>query len=138
MNYQELKLKLRNPLDNFQGLFFAFSKSQFKEGMESIGLTETDKDKIYSIGSGGFLLKTKEKDFNELFDNTNKALKEFLQVPENIKEALIYELKNHEYCINYELEPTLNALGLNEEEIDKDILREACLIAAGREDLCNQ
>lgn len=135
MNYQELKLKLRNPLDNFQGLFFAFSKSQFKEGMESIGLTETDKDKIYSIGAGGFLLKTKAKEFDAIFENTNKELKEFLQVPENLKEALIYELKNHEYCITYQLEPTLSALGLNEEEIDKGILREACLIAAGREDL---
>ena len=28
-------------LNNFKGIFFAFSDEQFKEGMQKIGLTET-------------------------------------------------------------------------------------------------
>ena len=28
-----------------------------------------------------------------------------------------YELANHEYCISYDLEPTLNALGLTEKQV---------------------
>ena len=32
----------------------------------------------------------------------------------------IYELANHEYCITYDLEETLNALGLSVEEINAD------------------
>ena len=30
-----------------------------------------------------------------------------------------YELANHEYCITYDIEPTLDALGLTLDEINK-------------------
>jgi hypothetical protein len=52
-----------NPLDNFDGLFFAFNTEQFKEGMEKVGLTENDTGKILSIGHGGYLLKTRKEAF---------------------------------------------------------------------------
>ena len=65
---QEIKAKEKeevktNPLDNFEGLFFAFGNEQFKEGMESVGLTIDDIDKILSIGAGGYILKTRKEAF---------------------------------------------------------------------------
>jgi len=52
-----------NPLDNFEGLFFAFNTEQFKEGMHGVGLTAEETDKILSIGHGGYLLKTRKEAF---------------------------------------------------------------------------
>lgn len=47
----------KNPFDDFDGLFFAFNNQQFAKGMRKIGLSETETDKIVSIGAGGYLLK---------------------------------------------------------------------------------
>ena len=40
-------------------------------------------------------------------------------------EAFLYELGNHEFCITYEVEPTLAAIGLTEDEVLND-----CRLAA--------
>lgn len=60
----------KNPFDNFEGLFWAFGTGQFKEGMESVGLKETDLDKIISIGAGGYILKTRRDAFKQVMEVT--------------------------------------------------------------------
>lgn len=40
---------------------------QFREGMEKIGLTENDTDKIVSTGAGGYVLKSKKEEFYKIF-----------------------------------------------------------------------
>ena len=37
-----------------------------------------------------------------------------------IFDMFVYELANHEYCITYDLEDTLDALGLTPEEVNAD------------------
>ena len=37
-----------------------------------------------------------------------------------IKDMFLYELANHEYCITYDLEDTLDALALTVDEINAD------------------
>ena len=53
----------KNPFDNFEGLFFAFNNDQFKDGMEKVGLTIDDVNKILSIGHGGYILKSRREAF---------------------------------------------------------------------------
>lgn len=50
--YTQQKDRHSKELNDFQGIFFAFSNKQFDEGMIKVGLTPQDKDKVYSIGKG--------------------------------------------------------------------------------------
>lgn len=102
---------------------FAFSMKQFREMMESWGLTEDDTDKIYKMGgTGGFYLKTDSKlIFDTLAENEiemQAAINNDMDGSGFIKDMFCYELANHEYCITYDLEPTLDALGLSEDEVN--------------------
>ena len=63
----EIKKRHQEEINTFQGLFFAFSNNQLKEGLERVGLTETDTDKIYSIGAGGYIRKDRSKAFSDMF-----------------------------------------------------------------------
>lgn len=104
-------------------LKFAFGQKQFREMMESWGLTEDDTDKIYKLGgTGGFYLRT---DFKLIFDTFEEneiemqaAIRNDLDGSGFIKDMFRYELANHEYCITYDLEPTLDALGLSIDDVN--------------------
>lgn len=49
-----------------------------------------------------------------------------------IKDMFLYELANHEYCITYDLEPTLDALHLSEDDVlnDEKLMHELKLAKA--------
>jgi hypothetical protein len=120
-SYRKLKAKHQKEVNEFP-MFFAFSDKQFKEGMEKFGLSENDTDKIYKFGNtGGFYLRSDAQKLHEMlnrhFQETTEAI--------NTDDEFVYdmfedELANHEYCITYDLEPTLDACGLTEEEVFAD------------------
>ena len=118
MTYCELKKEQEKELNEFTGIFYAFNNKQFKEGMEKIGLEEKDTKKIYSLGSGGYILKEKSKDFNDMFNKFSDKKTKALKTEEFLLEALTYELQNHEFCITYDYEQTFEALGLTIEDIE--------------------
>ena len=117
--YQNLKDQHQQEVNNFP-MFFAFSNSQFEEGMQKLGLTSTDTDKILSLGGGCYLLKTDRPVFKEMFDRHQKEMKEARANDQFLYDAFDYELGNHEYCITWDVEPTLDALGLTKEEVEND------------------
>ena len=47
-------------------------------------------------------------------------------------EAFIYELGNHEYCITYDLEPTLSSLGLDFKDLEENAELQSWMIEARR------
>ena len=110
----------QNPFDNFEGLFFAFSNEQLAKGMSKFGLTIKDTDKIVSIGHGGFLLKSRREAFREMMNNSDKIMEDWLKDDDNLLEAFIYELDNHEYSITWDLEPAVEALGFTMDEVYAD------------------
>ena len=118
MTYCELKKEQEKELNEFTGIFYAFNNKQFKEGMEKIGLEEKDTKKIYSLGSGGYILKEKSKAFNDMFNKFSDKKTKALKTEEFLLEALTYELQNHEFCITYDYEQTFEALGLTIEDIE--------------------
>ena len=73
--YAELREKHQKEFDKFP-MKFAFSDKQFKEAMESLGLTENDTDKIIGIGAGGFIRKSDLKAYTEMCQRTEKEMQE--------------------------------------------------------------
>ncbi|MEA3431490.1 MAG: hypothetical protein U9R01_02255 [candidate division WOR-3 bacterium] len=112
-----MKRKQEKELNEFEGLFFAFNNEQFREGMEKIGLTADDTSKIYSLPWGGYILKTKSKAFHEMFKRSSVEMEKALEGEEFLREALTYELCNHEFCITGDPQEALDTLGLTREKL---------------------
>jgi len=121
--YYELKQKHQAEVNNFP-MVFAFSKQQFAEAMEKLGLTEADTDKIYSIGGGGFIRKSDSDAFGEMFKRHAKEMQEAVDADSTgdgfVFDMFNYELANHEYVLTYDVQPALDALDLTIEQVNTD------------------
>lgn len=103
-------------------LKFAFGQKQFEAMMAGWGLTVDDTDKIYKLGgTGGFYLRHDSKTIFDTFERHTKEREEAIAADKDgtgfIYDMFLCELANHEYCITYDLEPTLDACGLTEDEV---------------------
>ena len=121
--YQEMKDRQQKEFDAFP-VGAAFSNQQFQQMMEKWGLTVNDTDKICSIGGGCYIRKADIDAFVALINKTAAELKNAITADLTgdgfIFDMFVYELANHEYCITYDLEDTLDALGLTPEEVIAD------------------
>lgn len=121
--YDELRTKQQKEIDNFP-FMWAFNKKQFSEGMEKLGLKETDTDQIYSIGSGGYIRKTDSDKLKEMLDRHAEEMKQAIEEDTTgdgfIFDMFYYELANHEYSYTGDITDTLECLGLTEEEVNAD------------------
>ena len=124
-NYTSMKQRHSEEFSKFEGIFFAFSNEQLKEGMIKIGLKEDDYGSLVSIGAGGYLRKDKREDFKALFARQDKERKELRKDEARLVEALVYELGNHEYCITGNPEDALSALGYTIKTIPQNVLKRA-------------
>jgi hypothetical protein len=125
--YQEMENRHHEELNSFDGVFFAFSEKQFNEGMKKIGLDPFDTDKIYNLGNtGGYILKERSPAYRAMFDRHEQELAERMKDKDFFYKALVYELCNHEYCYTNDHTDALYALGINEEDIDTNVLIKAC------------
>lgn len=124
--YRQLKREHTSELEDFQGIFYAFSQEQFKEGCENLGIDPKGaKAKLARTTAGGFILKERIPAFVEMFKRQAEERNALKKNRKRIKEALVYELINHEFSYTGEIEPALEALCWNEEDIPDDILRQA-------------
>ena len=123
--YQQMKDRQQKEFDAFP-IGAAFSNQQFQQMMEKWGLTVNDTDKICSIGGGCYIRKADIAAFTTLINKTAAELKNAIAADTTgdgfIFDMFVYELANHEYCITYDLEETLDALGLTPEEVNADEL----------------
>lgn len=132
-SYVEMKERHQKEVNEFP-MNFAFSDEQFKRAMEELGLTENDLDKVVSIGAGGFIRKTDVKAYKEMGERQYKEFREAIEKDKVgdgfIKEMFLYELANHEYIITREIDDTLDALGLTDNDIrNNNNLRTGLLLA---------
>lgn len=122
MKYLKLKEKQQKEINDFP-FGFAFSNEQFKDMMKKFGLKEKDTDKIYSLGAGSYIRKSDSEAMEQMFARHRKEIENEIQNDKDgsgfIYEMFRYELSNHEYCVTYDIEPTLDALGLTLDEINK-------------------
>lgn len=124
-NYQDLKIRQQKELNDFEGIFFAFNNEQFKEGMEKVGLTIEDKKQIFSLSAGGYIRKDRSEAFHAMFKRHADEKKTRKQEEKYLFESLVYELRNHEFCITLDPADALDALGYDRESIDVKILKKA-------------
>lgn len=121
-SYRELTAKHEKEINAFP-FMWAFSKKQFEEGMARLGLLPSDTDKIFSIGGGGYIRKTDSDALAAMMDRhaaeRQAAIDAYTTGEGFILDMFVYELDNHEYCITWDLEPTLDALGLTLDEINE-------------------
>lgn len=118
--YKELKSEHEQQVNNFP-MFFAFDKNQFDEGMRKFGLHPDNKDQLLSIGLGGFILKSDKEAYKEMFKQQDNDMKNAIANSDQfIFDMFNYELANHEYTYTYEIDDTLQALGLTFEEVQAD------------------
>lgn len=123
MTYQELKNKHQESINNFEGIFFAFSEEAYRKGVEKVGASVTNK--ITRIGAGGFILSSRIDDFDNLMKKNKEELKQFRKDQENLIDSLAYELSNHEYCITMDETDALEALDLDANELPNEVLKKA-------------
>lgn len=121
--YQELKAKHKQKLNNFEGIFFAFSQTQFDEGMKKIGLSSDEKEKILSLGGGGFILKTRRENFYNMFKIFRTEMQKALKDDAFLLDALAYELYNYKYCITGNINDALDVLSLNFTDVPEHIMQ---------------
>lgn len=128
MNYTDLKNKHQREVNEFTGIFFAFSNYQFAEGLAKLNLPEGEK--VVSIGGGGYVRKTKVQDFIDMLDRHDEERKQIKKDRKLLLDALVYELNNHEYGYTGDIEPALEVLDLKFEDVPADILTKAKRLAA--------
>ena len=131
--YTGLKQKQQEEVNNFP-MFFAFSNSQFEEGMKKLGLDPSETDKLYKAGgTGGFYRKTDAERLFTMFERHRVEMKTARENDEEfIYDMFYYELSNHEYVITYNVMDALDALGITIEEVNnnpkyKSNLEKACM-----------
>ncbi len=121
--HQQMKARHSAEISAVKGLFWAFSNQQLDEGMKENNCTTKD---LISIGAGGFILRTELQGFKDLLAKHDLERKELKKNEKELFKALVYELNNHEYCITYNPNDALDALGLTKEEVDPVMLKKAC------------
>ena len=62
------------------------------------------------------MIKEDDKNIINIFQKHDEEVKENLKNDECLKSAFRYEMSNHEYIITYEIDETLDALGITSEE----------------------
>ena len=121
-NYTELKERQEKEFNAFP-MVFAFNDKQFREGMEKLGLTVSDTDKVYKNHYGGIYRRTDSELLKNILERHTDELTTAIYKDQDgtgfIFSMFNYELANHEYCYTYDITDTINALGLTVEEINK-------------------
>ena len=118
--YADLKQRQQQEFSAFP-MQFAFSDSQFAEGMAALGLEPTDTDKIYKAPGGGFYRREDGPRLYDMMGRFDRELQEAIagdQIGDGfIYKMFLYELDNHEYGYTMDTEDTLDALGYTTEEV---------------------
>lgn len=121
--YKELREKQQKEFNAFP-MFFAFSSSQFEEGMKKLGLNPEDTDKIYGTGSGGYYRKTDSEAFSNLLNKFDNELDEAIKADTDgtgfVYDMFLYEMTNHEYCYTEDDEEILSACGMTLYTLDNN------------------
>ncbi len=122
-SYTELRNKQQEEFNAFP-LGAAFSNKQFDEMMRKWGLEPTDTDKIYRLPGGMFLRKSDSAAFDEMVERHAKEREAAIAGDKTgtgfIKDMFAAELANHEFGYTYELDETLDALGLTLDKVKAD------------------
>lgn len=115
--YKEMKQRHQDMVNAFP-IGFAFSKEQFEEAKEKLGVTSNDD--LVSIGYGGFIRKTDKNAFLEMYKQINKEDEDFKKNDGNVVDMFVYEMGNHEYFYSYDRREVCEGCGIPYSEFMND------------------
>ena len=128
-SYKELKQRHQAEVNAFD-IGAAFSKEQFREMMEKWGFRENQLDKIISIGAGCYIKKSDRDEYINMLKRHKKEREEAIAADKDgtgfIYQMFLRTMCDHEYGYTYDLDDTLEALGL-----DMNTIMESAALSAG-------
>ena len=120
--YKQLKAEHQAEMNKFEGIFFAFNVEQFYAKLQEMNCSEADVTRLFA---GGFILKSRVKAYLAMTDRQKKEMSALKKDTKALKDALTYELNNHEYCYTCDVKPALDALNLKKEDVPTAVLNAA-------------
>ncbi len=124
-SYKQLVDRQHKEFNEQAQIKFAFNEKQFAEIMQEWDLDpETDLDKIYSMGAGGYIQRKDHAEFWALMDRHRKEKSDRIKADTTgdgfIYEMFLYELANHEFIVSGDTWETLDALNLTMEQVKEN------------------
>ena len=116
-NYAEMLDFNRQEVEAFP-LFYAFTDEALNEGMQRLGVDNFND--ICKVGWATFIQKTDFNAYVEMIEQQQARKEEAFKDDSFLKNALIYELFNHEYSYTLEPESAIEALGFQMQEIENN------------------
>lgn len=120
-SYIDMKRRHQAEFNAFPS-FFAFNNNQFETGMRELGLEVYDTDKIYKGAAGMYYRRSDSVKLRDLLRTLAEELEVALKNKDFLREALQYELDNHEYPVTLDPEPALSALHLSFDRLTREQL----------------
>lgn len=111
--YEQFNARIQSEVDALP-MHFAFSQKQFDELCKKLSISEDEvSEKLMRGPYGCFYLKSDAELIATTFRRHSEELETAMSDIDFFKEAIIYEMKNHEYHINGQGDyDVCNALGL--------------------------
>lgn len=133
MKYLNLVNAQQQELNDFP-IMWAFNKEQYAEALQKLGVKETEQDEVVTIGSGGIMRMKDVPAFHEIIKRHKREREEAFKDDDFAYDAFLYELANHEFCITFDYEPTLDALGINLKDLVADNSRLMNILIKAKDD----
>lgn len=106
-DYLKLRDRQMQELNSFP-IAYAFDEKQLEEALEKLGAT---KEECVTIFGHGDIVKK---------ENTKKFVDMLKRHTDEVKEAFLYEMGNHEYAINYDGDgDVLGCFGMEMDDLEK-------------------
>lgn len=117
--YLDLQEKHRKEIEAFP-IAYAFSDEQLKEALEKLGAKSKD-ECVTIFGHGDIVKKENAMAFIELLKCQTRVLQNKMREDLEFAEAaLVYEMDNHEYAINWEADDdVLRCFGMDYDDLRK-------------------
>ena len=126
--YQDIKDRQQKELNEFP-IAYAFNEKQLKEALAKLGATREECVTVF--GHGDIVKKEDAPKFIAMLKRHTQEVRDALVADVDFAiAAFLYEMNNHEYCINYDGDgDVLGCFGLEWEDLDKLGLETAYRIA---------
>lgn len=122
--YKELTERHSEEYHKFP-MYWAFGDEQYKGLLDKLKLTEKEaKSKLVNGPAGSIMFKEDVSKFKEMMNKHHKEIKDKIAEDKTgegfIKDMFLYELNNHEYSYTRELDDTLAALGISDDDFNNN------------------
>lgn len=125
--YLDLLEKHREELSNFP-IAYAFDEKQVEQALKKLGATREEVVTVF--GHGDIVKKEDAPKFLQMLKRHADEIRELIKDKDIAYGAFLYEMDNHEYCINYDGDgDVLGCFGLNFEQLKEMDLEVAYQLA---------